>query len=90
MMWSGIPAAISVDSATVMEDDWTSKVYVTRTSNKLHRNLIYESCGQYPELSTTVLCLSLVISGYLLLGTSAIYSYIYPLCGYAETALKRG
>ena len=24
MMWSGIPAAISVDSATVMEDDWTS------------------------------------------------------------------
>ena len=57
MMWSGIPAAISVDSATVMEDDWTSKVSVTRTS--IGPNLIYESCGQYPELSTTVLCLSL-------------------------------
>ena len=25
MLWSGIPAAISVDSVTVKEDDWTGK-----------------------------------------------------------------
>ena len=58
MKWSGIPAAISVDSATVMEDDWSPE----QAANCIGPKLIYESCGQYPELSTTVLCLSLFIS----------------------------
>ena len=59
MMWSGFPAAISLDSATVMEDDW----YVSpeQAANCMGPKLIYESCGQYPELSTTVLCLSLTL-----------------------------
>ena len=38
MLWSGIPAAISVDSVSVKEDDWT---VITRTRSKLHRPQTY-------------------------------------------------
>ena len=38
MLWSGIPAAISVDSVSWKEDDWTG---ITRTRCKLHRPQTY-------------------------------------------------
>ena len=58
MLWSGIPVAISLDSVSGKEDDWTG-ISPEQGANCIGPKLIYKSCRKLPELSTTVLCLSL-------------------------------
>ena len=86
MMWSGLPAAISVDSATVMEDDWTSKVSVTRTSSKLHRPQPYiwklrTISGTFHNRVVSEFRLNQVLKIYMLyVKNSALTFFFYQCC----------